>query len=171
MELRLKHAALAAGLSIALLFAGACKKQESDKDAIRAGIMQHLSGLASLNMNAMNMNIHSVSVNGNQARADVEFVPKTGAPPGAGMQVSYNLEKREGAWVVLKTQAMGGMIQHPPPGQNPQQMQNVHPGSLPNFNDILNRSGAPAPGATPSGPPPANAQPSGQDQSSARKPR
>ncbi len=168
MEFRLKRSSqiAAAGLSIALLFTAACHKQESDKEAIRAGIMRHLNGLGSLNMNAMNMNIQSVTVNGDQAHADVEFVPKTGAPAGAGMQVSYNLEKRDGAWVVLKTQAMGGMIQHPPPGQKPPQMQNVHPGGLPNFNDVLNPSGA-APQANA----PANGQPGGQDQTPAQKPR
>jgi hypothetical protein len=156
--------------------AGGCKKRQSDNDAIRAGIMQHLTSVGNLNIGAMDMDIRGVSINGNQAHADVEFRPKTGAAPGAGMQVAYNLEKRDGSWVVLKTQAAGGMIQHPDPNQNPHQNQNVHSGSLPNFSDVLNPAGAAVPGALPAGHPPvasqqSNPQPGGQDASSAGKPR
>jgi hypothetical protein len=147
------------GISAALLFGAGCKQQPSDNDAIRAGILQHLNGVGTLNMSAMEMDIRSVSINGNQAHAEVEFRPKTGAPPGAGMQVSYNLEKRDGAWVVQKTQPAGGMIQHPDPNKNPHQSQDVHSGTLPNFSDIVNPGGAPAQGALPPGHPPINSPP------------
>ena len=172
----MKRWALALGLSAALVAAGGCKKQASDKDAIRAGILQHLTAIGTLNMSAMDMDIRSVSVNGNQAHADVEFRPKTGAPQGAGMQVAYNLEKRDGAWVVLKTQPMGGMIQHPDPSQNPHQNQAVHSGSLPNFSEVLKPGAAPSQGALPPGHPPINSQaaasqPAAQDPASYKKPR
>jgi hypothetical protein len=85
------------------------------------------------------------------------------------------LEKRDGSWVVLKTQAAGGMIQHPDPNQNPHQNQNVHSGSLPNFSDVLNPSAAPAQGALPPGHPVAsqqsNSPPAALDSASAKKPR
>src|ERR1700675_2358506 len=155
----MKRIALALGFFAALLAAGGCKKQQNDNDAIRAGIMQHLTGVGTLNMSAMVMDIQKVSINGNQAHADVEFRPKTGSPQGAGMQVSYNLEKRDGAWFVLKTQAAGGMIQHPDPNQNPHQNQNVHSGSLPNFSDVLNPSVAAAQGDLPPGHPPVASHP------------
>jgi hypothetical protein len=160
---------------VAFCTTGGCKKQQSDNDAIRAGILQHLNTVSTLNISAMDMDIRSVSMNGNQAHAEVEFRPKTGAAPGAGMQVSYNLEKRDGSWVVLKTQSAGGMIQHPDPNQNAHQNQNVHSGSLPNFNDVLNPAGASAPSALPPGHPPvssqqANPQPTGKDASTS-KPR
>ena len=71
--------ALAVWLSAALLMGG-CKKQPSGNDAIRAGILQHLDGVGTLNMCAMEMEMRSVSVNGNQAHAEVVFRPKTGAP-------------------------------------------------------------------------------------------
>jgi hypothetical protein len=172
----MKRWALALGLCAALLGAGGCKKQESDRDAIRAGIMQHLTGMAGLNLSAMEMDIRSLAVNGNQAHAEVEFRPKTGTPQGAGMQVAYNLEKRDGHWIVLKTQANGGMIQHPDPNQNPHQNPDVHSGSLPNFSEVLKPGAAPAPGARPAGPPPANApppgaKPGGPDPASYKKPR
>jgi hypothetical protein len=173
--LRLKNLGLALGLCSALLFGGGCKKQASDSDAIRAGIVQHLNGVGTLNMSSMDMDIRSVSINGNQAHAEVVFRPKNGAPAGAGMQVAYNLEKRDGAWVVQKSQPTGGMIQHPDTNKNPHQNADVHSGSLPNFSDIVNPGGTPAKGALPPGHPPVNAQqpsqPSGTDQTPAKKPR
>jgi len=163
------------GFSVALLFGAGCKQQPGDNDAIRAGIMQHLNGVGTLNMSAMVMDIRSVSINGNQAHAEVEFRPKTGAPQGAGMQVAYNLEKRDGVWVVQKTQPNGGMIQHPDPNKNPHQNQDVHSGGLPNFSDIVNPAGAAPQGAPPPGHPPVNSQqptsrPSAQDQAPAKRP-
>ena len=172
---RVKCFALAIGLSAVLFASGGCKKQGSDNDAIRAGIMQHLNGVGTLNMSAMEMDIRSVSVNGNQAHAEVEFRPKTGGAPGAGMQVAYDLEKRDGAWVVLKTQPVGGMSQHPDSTANPHQNPDQRTGSLPNFSDIVNPRGAPAQNALPPGHPPVNSQqatapPGGQTETPAKKP-
>ena len=172
----MKRPSLVLGLSAGLLLGTGCGKQPSDNDAIRAGIMQHLNGIGTLNMRAMEMDIRSVSINGGQAHAEVVFRPKTGAPSGAGMQVAYNLEKRDGVWVVQKTQPAGGMIQHPDPNGNLRQNQGVHSGRLPNFSDIVNPGGTPVEGALPPGHPPVNSQPatsrpSGQDQTPAKKPR
>jgi hypothetical protein len=156
-------------LLFAAFFAtGGCKQQPSDNEAIRAGILQHLTAVGTLNISAIQMDIRRVSIKGNQAHAEVEFRPKTGAASDAGMQVAYDLEKRDGSWTVLKTQATGGMIQHPDPSQNPHQNQNVHSSSLPNFSDVLNPAGVPAQGVLPPGHPPvgsqqANPRPNGQD--------
>jgi hypothetical protein len=176
MELFMKRSFAAALLVASFFLTDGCKQQPHDKDAIRAGILQHLTSVGTLNISAMDMDIRSVSINGNQARAEVEFRPKTGAAPGAGMQVTYNLEKHDGSWTVLKTQAAGGTIQHPDPNQNPHQNGAVHSGSLPNFSDVLNPTGAPAQGALPPGHPPAasqppNSPPPAQDTAAARKPR
>lgn len=176
MSLFMKRLFIAMLLFIAAYGLGGCKAQASDSDGIRAGILRHLTAVGTLNMNAMTMDIRSVSINGDQAHAEVEFRPKTGGEPGSGMQVAYNLEKRDGTWTVLKTQAAGGAIQHPDPNQNPHQNQNVHSGALPDFNSVLNPTGAPASGALPPGHPPvaaqqSNPQPAGQDPASARKPR
>ena len=171
----MKRILLVLGLTATLLLVGGCKKQPRDNDAIRAGIMQHLTAVGTLNMSAMNMDVRSVSINGNQAHAEVVFRPKTGAPAGAGMQIAYNLEKRDSAWVVQKSQSVGGMIQHPDPNKNPHQNQDVHSGSLPNFSDIVNPAGAAPQGQPPPGHPPINSQPpsshpSAQDQTPVKKP-
>jgi hypothetical protein len=129
-------------LGLLAVFAG-CKKHESDADAVRSGINQHLASLKTLNLGAMDMNVTSVSIQGNQAQAQVEFKPKTGTPQGAGMQVAYSLQKQNGLWVVQNTQPVGGSIQHPAPGENP------HPdstspssGSMPNFRELVPEGGS-----------------------------
>ena len=172
----MKRFVLAVAFLAAFFVAAGCKKGPSDNDAIRAGIMQHLAGVGTLNMTAMDMDIRSVSINGNQAHAEVEFRPKNSSPAGAGMQVGYNLEKQSGNWVVLKTQTLGGTMQHPDTNQNPHQNKDVHPGALPNFGDVLNPSGAPAQGALPPGHPPVNppqqtSPPAAKDKTSGKPPR
>jgi hypothetical protein len=166
-----------------VVFAGGCAKPPSDADAVRAGINQHLAGLKTINLSAMDMEVLNVSIQGNQAQAQVEFRPKTGAPAGAGMQVSYALAKQNGVWVVQTTQPMGGSIQHPGPGENPHMTPGMttpgapasgvpsgapsgmplnsstsssSPSSLPNFRDLV--PGASAPNALPPGHPNINPQ-------------
>jgi hypothetical protein len=138
-----------------LVFFFGCKKQESDAEAIRAGINQHLVSLKTLNLAAMDMNITNVSIQGNEAQAQVEFRPKSGAPQGAGMQVAYSLEKQNGVWVVQNTQPAGGSIQHPGPGENP------HPNtgspsssSMPNFRELVPGGGGTGSNTLPPGHPP-----------------
>lgn len=153
-----------AGLLV--LFAG-CKKQESDADGVRAGINQHLVSLKTINLGAMDMNVIHVTVQGNEAQAQVEFKPKSGGPPGAGMQVSYSLQKQNGQWVVQNTQAAGGSIEHPGSGEN----QNANPaspstGSMPNFRDLVPGGAGPGgnSGTLPPGHPPVDSQANGQTQ-------
>ena len=116
----------------------ACHKVTSQNDLIRDGIRQHLVSLKTINLSAMDINLTSVAINGNTAQAQVEYLPKTGAPPGAGMKVSYAMEKRDGQWFVIKTLAAGGAIDHPDPGTNPHtQPQGKAPGALPNFREMI----------------------------------
>ncbi len=152
----MKRAAFFSILFGFLVFFGGCKKPESGNDAIRSGINEHLASLKSINLDAMDMNIQSVSIQGNQAHVQVEFLPKTGATPGTGMQVAYTLEKQNDKWVVKNTQPMGRMMQHPAPGENSEQ--NTMPPSstpLPNFRDLV---GEPSGSSLPPGHPPVNSQ-------------
>lgn len=167
----MKMALLVGSLALVCFFAG-CKKHVSDNDAIRAGILQHLRVVGTLNISAMEMDFRNISINGNQARAEVEFRPKTGAPPGAGMLVAYNLEKRPDGWVVMQTQPAGGMIDHPAPGQTPPQNPNVHSNTsavLPNFSELVNPGSAPA--TLPPGHPPINSPAASQAQSPPQRPQ
>ena len=170
----MKRIILALLLTAALFGLTACKNQTHDNDAIRAGILQHLNSIGTLNMSAMDMDVRSVSVTGNQAHAEVEFRAKTSGAPGGGMQVAYDLEKRAGGWVVLKSQPLGGM-QHPNASQNPSGNQPVH--SMPNFSELLNPPSSASSQTTlgPGHPPVSSSQPASpptsQDQTPTKKPQ
>jgi|HubBroStandDraft_4_1064222.scaffolds.fasta_scaffold01540_6 hypothetical protein len=131
-------------ITLAILFLGSaaltgCQKQVSPNDAIREGIRQHLASLKTINLSAMDMNLTKVAITGDSAQAQVEYLPKTGAPPGAGMRVSYSMEKHDQQWVVVKTNAAGGAIEHPDPGKNPHLQTSEAPthGTLPNFRELI----------------------------------
>jgi hypothetical protein len=156
-----KQFAVVIALALLVVFGTGCKQRQSDNNAIRAGITQHLTSLNTLNLSAMDMDVNDVTIQGRQAHAHVTFRPKTGAPPGAGMEVAYQLEKRDAAWVVVKTEAAGGMIDHPAANANPHAQpgaDSMH-GNLPNFREMI-PSSKPAIDATlPPGHPPIDASP------------
>jgi hypothetical protein len=154
MKRKISFLAVAGLLAI---FAG-CKKQVSDADAIRSGINHHLASMKTLNLDAMDMNVTSVSVHGEQAEAQVEFKPKNGPPQGAGMQVSYSLAKQNGEWVVQNTQPLGGAMQHPGPGDTPESSTGSPSStdSMPNFRDLVPEGGNS--NKLPPGHPPINSQ-------------
>jgi len=157
-EIRMKRTSyfLAGLLGLAVLFSG-CKKQQSDADAIRAGINQHLASLKTLNLDAMDMSVTNYSVQGNQAQAQVEFRPKTGGPQGAAMRVSYSLTKQNGAWVVQGSEAVAGPMQHPGSGANPpENSASPSSDSLPDFRDLV--PGDAGSHSLPPGHPPVNGQ-------------
>jgi hypothetical protein len=139
----------AALLASFALLAGGCKAKTDNKDAIRDGVLKHIAGMNGLNVNNMTITVTKATVSGDKAQADVDIRAKNGDPSAPPMQVSYELEKQGGQWVVLKGQATGGM-QHPAPGSMPPQgaMPPGHPqtggtsGQMPadhpDFNAILN---------------------------------
>ena len=142
------------GLLVTVAFG--CKKAPSDTEAIRSGITQHLTALKTLNLSAMDMDVSNVSIQGSQARAQVTFRPKAGAPAGAQMQVAYQLEKRDSGWVVVKTEAVGGAINHPAADANPHVQEgqgDVH-GALPDLRSLTKPTNPAAEGALPPGHPP-----------------
>lgn len=156
MKLKASNQIVAAAiLAVLLALSVGCKNRATDKDAIRAGISQHLAALSTLNLSAMDMDVNDIDIQGLQARAQVTFRPKNGAPAGSGMQVAYQLEKRNSAWVVVKTEAAGGMIAHPVTNANPHAQpgsDSMH-GNLPNFRDMLPPSNPQSGGALPPGHP------------------
>jgi hypothetical protein len=109
---------------ILLLSLAACNRGIDDKDAIRQGVIDHLATRANLNMNAMKIDITSVSIKGDQADANVAISPKDSKMAGPPMTMSYKLQKQGNRWVVQPrpgTSPHGGMAM--PPG-----MANPHGG-------------------------------------------
>ena len=136
--LHVKRFCLPSVLFAVLVLSTGCGKQQTNADAVRAGINEHLNSLKTLNLGAMDMTVTSVSIQGDQAQAQVEFRPKGGSPTGAGMQVAYSLQKQDGKWIVQNSQPIGGTMSHPGPGQNPADgSAPSSPNSLPNFNDLV----------------------------------
>jgi hypothetical protein len=160
----MNRAFFAALLGALLLCTVACKSQKADdKEAIRQGVVTYLTSLKGLNIPNMDIAVTQYSVNGNQAQAQVEIRAKNGDASGS-MQLAYNLEKRGDQWVVVKSQAAGGTLQHPGPGAVPPgaTMPPGHPsvsGSSAaqpvhsDLNEIIKSAQPPAPQPAPSSPP------------------
>jgi len=150
--------------ALALAFVSGCKQKPSDDEAVRAAVRQHLSSLGTLNMQAFETDFTNISIQNNHATADVSFRPKTGAPAGAAMQVSYQLEKQEGNWRVVKKSTPGGLIQHPDANANPRTspVQGEVHGKLPNFQEMLGPTNSQPNAqqqAPPQAPPPSSSKP------------
>ncbi len=143
----MKRGFLATLLAATLLFVVACKSKTDEKEAIRAGVIKHLVALNMLNVNNMDINVTSATVNGNQAQAQVEIRAKGGDPAANAMQIGYALEKRGDEWVVLKSTGMGGGMQHPGPGEAPPA--GMAPGAMPPGHPNVTGDGGQAPAGHP----------------------
>jgi len=169
----MKRGFFATLLGATLLFVFACKSKNDDKEAIRAGIIKHLSSLNMLNLSNMDINVTQATVKGNQAQAQVEIRSKGGDPNAPPMQIGYSLEKHGEEWVVQKSTGMGGGMQHPGPGEAPGSAPGTMPPGHPNvttgtgqkpadhpdFNAILNGAQGSSQQAPPQTPPSDSAKP------------
>lgn len=93
------QASIAAVLGFALLFSG-CSRDIQSKEAVRSGIISHLSSRAGLDIGSMDVEVTSVSFRGGEADATVSFRPKGSNDPASGMQMLYTLERKGNQWVV-----------------------------------------------------------------------
>ncbi len=125
----MKTAKLLPLLGILLLAFAGCNHQEKEKEAIRESIRQHVASMSGLRMDAMDLQLTQITLNGDRAEALAEFRPKQG-PTSMVLQVKYQLEKRDGSWVVLNGQPAGGQMSHPTGSTAPPAQPNP-PGSLP----------------------------------------
>lgn len=121
-----------AGVALALVCAGGCNKNPAtnpDETAIRAALQKYLASRPGLKVSAMDTNVKQVTVTGNTAQARVEFKARGS---GAGMEMTYNLERQNGAWVVKTSQNTGGLTHPPidqgaPPAGDPDALPLNHP--------------------------------------------
>ncbi len=82
------------------LLAGCSKNIQTD-EAVRAGVIKHLSQNSGLNLAQMDIEVTSVTFRDNEADAVVGFKPK-GAGAASGMSMRYTLERQGNEWVVKK---------------------------------------------------------------------
>ena len=78
----------------------ACNKAPQTKEAVKQGVVEHLGKGAGLDLASMEVEVTAVSFAANQAKATVNFRPKSS--PEQGMQMNYTLETKGNKWVVLK---------------------------------------------------------------------
>jgi len=88
---------------------------ETPEAQIRTAVEAHLAHNTNLNLKAFDMDIKQVTINGGHAQAQIEFRVKNG--PGA-MELTYQLENREGNWAVIDSNPVGSNFSHPPLDQN-----------------------------------------------------
>jgi hypothetical protein len=93
----------------------------ADQTAIRAAIEDHLRGNRSLNLDAMEMVVDSIAIQGDQAQAHASFHMKNGGATGMTMQ--YFLQRSGNGWEVTNGRPADGNTQLPPsansqPGAN-----------------------------------------------------
>jgi hypothetical protein len=101
-------------VAVLLFFVTGCKKTADPTEEIRAAIQRRLNEQGTLNLSAFDTEIKQLTVQGDHAQADVIFRVKNGQ---GSMQLSYNLEKRNGVWIVLDSKQGGADSGHPAPGQ------------------------------------------------------
>jgi hypothetical protein len=87
---------------IAVLALAGCSKNIDNKDAVAASVKKYVAGKG-INVDQMNVNVNTVSFHGNQADAQVAFVPKGG---GSGVSANYQLERVKDEWVVKSRSTM-----------------------------------------------------------------
>jgi len=126
----------------------AASQTHASEDSVRAAIQDHLAHNTNLNMQAFDTDVKQVTIQGDHAQAEVEFRLKNG--PGA-MQLTYALEKRDGAWSVTNSDVGGGNFTHPGANQGQGDPSNIPGANVPGANhsltDTLKSFGAVAPPA------------------------
>jgi len=129
-------------LPLALAMLTGCSKNIQTDEAVRQGVIKHLSKNTNLSLASMDVTVSAVSFKDNEAEATVSFAPKGGGP-ASGMQMRYTLEKQGAEWVVKKKADSGAGAGH---GQMP--------GGMPPAGAMPPAGGMPPAGAMPADHPP-----------------
>jgi hypothetical protein len=99
-------------LIAAMLATISCSKDIQNSDAVKQGVLDYLHARNSqtgLNMDAMQIDVTSISFQRDVARAAVIFTPK--GMPGGGMEMNATLDRKGAKWVV-RGHLEGGSVQH-----------------------------------------------------------
>jgi len=101
-----------------ILSLAACQHGVQSKDAVRQGIVDHLTK-AGFNVPAMDLTLSSVQFNGTKADATVSMTAK-GIQGAAPMSFTYHLEQQNNKWVVVgRAGSAGHAGSTAAPGDNP----------------------------------------------------
>jgi hypothetical protein len=130
--------------ALLLLIAGlaACHGGNQSNDAVRQGVLDYLSQTVKLNLAAMDVKVDSVTFDGNKAKAAVSISLKGNSAPMMSKQ--YELEQKDGKWVVTGRSGEAGhgaaMPEGAMPGASPGPVapgvENPHGGKMPSPEDL-----------------------------------
>lgn len=84
----------------AALLLTSCNRASQNTEAVRQGVIKHLTAKAGLDLTSMQVDVTSVTFRDNEADAMVSFRPKGSADPANSMAMRYTLERKGGNWVV-----------------------------------------------------------------------
>jgi hypothetical protein len=84
--------------------------EASSDTAIRSAIRAHLAHNANLNPNAFDTQVKRVTLDGDDAQAEVEFHVKNGS---GVMELTYALSRQNGGWSVVDSSPTGSNFSHP----------------------------------------------------------
>jgi len=102
----------------------ACRHSVENNDAVRQAVLDYLSGIQGLNVQAMEVKLDSVQFNAGKADAGVSIFLKGNTDPF--MKKTYHLEQKGEKWVVIPSQEAAGHGMAPAPGAA-----NPHGGGIP----------------------------------------
>jgi len=94
--------AFTVSLALAVLLLAGCSQEVDTTEAIRQGVITHLSGVVGLDLSQMDVEVGSVAFRENEADATVSFRPKGSTDAAAAMEMAYTLERQGSRWVVKK---------------------------------------------------------------------
>jgi hypothetical protein len=97
----------------------ACRDGLRTKEKVQQAVIERLESHSGLDLKALDVTTTDVNFDRNKATATVAFHPKGDASVNSGMTMKYNLEERDGKWVVTGVNnAQGSPLgAHPPVGQ------------------------------------------------------
>jgi hypothetical protein len=95
----------------------ACHHATENNTAVHQAILDYLSGIQGLNVQAMEVKLESVQFNAHKADAMVSIFLKGNTNPF--MKKAYHLEEKSDKWVVIPSQEAAGHGMSAPAGASP----------------------------------------------------
>lgn len=113
-------------LTVTLFGLLACSKNIQTNEAVKKGVVEHLSKNSSLSLASMDIEVQSVTFRDNEADATIAFKPKN-MPGDQGMAMRYTLERKGNEWVVKSKADSGAGHATVPPAAEGVELPPGHP--------------------------------------------
>lgn len=112
---------LSCAILAAFVVLSACRDELKTKEKVQQAVVDRLQEHSGLDLKALDITTTDVQFDKNKAVATVAFRPKGDTSINSGMTMKYNLEERDGKWVVTGVNNAHGspLGTHPPVGQSP----------------------------------------------------